>query len=192
MDLPSLRDRKRLLIQEDIMAVALRLFRERGYEATTVDDLAAASGMSRRTFFRYFPSKEDVLAGKWTAMGEGIVVALMERPADEEPWTSLRASLAGVVDHYADPARRADSYALDEVVDSTPSLRAAFVAKVDILAEALSAVLVSRGVAEVRAQMLARACGAALTVAMRQARATGAEGIADDLDRAMGVLTPGM
>ncbi|RAE95373.1 TetR family transcriptional regulator, partial [Burkholderia multivorans] len=57
MSTPNLRERKRRLMQAEITAIALRLFRERGYSETTVDDLAAASGMSRRTFFRYFPSK---------------------------------------------------------------------------------------------------------------------------------------
>ncbi|MBR7503177.1 TetR family transcriptional regulator, partial [Mycobacterium tuberculosis] len=78
-------------MQAEITAIALRLFRERGYSETTVDDLAAASGMSRRTFFRYFPSKEDVISGKWVGMGEDMIARLLARPGDEDPWTSVRA-----------------------------------------------------------------------------------------------------
>lgn len=192
MSTPNLRERKRRLMQSEITAIALRLFRERGYSETTVDDLAAASGMSRRTFFRYFPSKEDVISGKWVGMGEDMIARLLARPGDEDPWTSVRASMSGIVDHYADPDRRADSFALDEVIDSTPSLRAAFIAKVDILAEAVAAVLGKRGVEPFHAQVIGRACGAALTIAMRESRARGAEGIGEDLDRAMREFASGL
>ena len=49
--------------REELEQVALDLFAERGFEATTVDDIAAAAGISRRTFFRYYPSKNDVVWG---------------------------------------------------------------------------------------------------------------------------------
>ncbi|NNV08367.1 hypothetical protein ETC03_19345 [Geobacillus sp. MMMUD3] len=121
-----------------------------------------------------------------------MIARLLARPGDEDPWTSVRASMSGIVDHYADPDRRADSFALDEVIDSTPSLRAAFIAKVDILAEAVAAVLGKRGVEPFRAQVIGRACGAALTIAMRESRARGAEGIGEDLDRAMREFASGL
>ena len=53
----------------DIERVAIRLFDERGYDDTTVDDIATAAGIGRRTFFRYFPSKNDVV---WGNFGEGL------------------------------------------------------------------------------------------------------------------------
>ncbi|MGH8964558.1 MAG: TetR family transcriptional regulator, partial [Actinomycetes bacterium] len=46
-------------VRRELVTAAIRLFRTRGYDATTVDDIAAAAGVGRRTFFRYFPSKED-------------------------------------------------------------------------------------------------------------------------------------
>ncbi len=49
-------------VRRDLVAAAVRLFRTRGYEETTVDDIAAAAGVGRRTFFRYFPSKEDAIS----------------------------------------------------------------------------------------------------------------------------------
>lgn len=184
----TLQQRKRRLLQTELTEIALRLFREKGYDATTVDDLAAASGVSRRTFFRYFSSKEDVVATKWTAMGEGFLAALADRPATEKPWTSLRRACDGIVEHYADAGRRADSYALDEVVDATPALRAAFAAKVDLLADTASEILVSRGLQPLAARTLAGACAAALVAAMRRSRADGAEGIGADLDKAMSAI----
>jgi len=57
----ELRERKRRLTLDLITQTGLRLFNEQGYEATTLDAIAAASGISRRTFFSYLKSKEDVL-----------------------------------------------------------------------------------------------------------------------------------
>ena len=57
----DLRERKRRLTLDRIAEVGLKLFMENGYEATTLDAIAAASGISRRTFFYYLKSKEDVL-----------------------------------------------------------------------------------------------------------------------------------
>jgi AcrR family transcriptional regulator len=57
---PDWRQRKKTATRDRILASALRLFREQGYDATTVDQIAAAAGVSHMTFFRYFPAKEDV------------------------------------------------------------------------------------------------------------------------------------
>jgi mycofactocin system transcriptional regulator len=68
--------------REELEHLALDLFAARGFEETTVDDLAEAAGIGRRTFFRYFPSKNDVLWGDFDAALEGLRERLAAVPAD--------------------------------------------------------------------------------------------------------------
>jgi TetR/AcrR family transcriptional regulator, regulator of mycofactocin system len=73
----------------ELEQVALELFAERGFEATTVDDIAAASGISRRTFFRYFPSKNDVVWGDFESLLAAMDDWLVQAPADVPVLESL-------------------------------------------------------------------------------------------------------
>lgn len=70
----DLRSRRRLELQSHVQRVALRLFAERGFERTTVDDIAEEAGISQRTFFRHFATKEDTVLFEADSM-----VAKLER-----------------------------------------------------------------------------------------------------------------
>ena len=88
---PGLWERKKARTRAAIREHALRLFREQGYDATTVEQIAAAAEVSPSTFFRYFPAKEDVVLQddmelRW-------IEALRALPPDMPPITALHASL---------------------------------------------------------------------------------------------------
>lgn len=81
----------------EVEAVALRLFDERGFSEVTVEDIAAEAGISPRTFYRYFPSKEDVLQVQIDRRSLALAAALGERPSEEPPLVALRVALEVVV-----------------------------------------------------------------------------------------------
>ncbi|OCB40190.1 transcriptional regulator [Mycobacterium malmoense] len=85
----SLRDRQRAQIRADIRRAAFRLFVERGYDAVTTEEIAAAAGVSPRTFFRHVPTKEDLLLAPVRHGGAAIVNLLEQRPANEAPDVAL-------------------------------------------------------------------------------------------------------
>jgi AcrR family transcriptional regulator len=96
----SLRERKKRLAQATIEEAALRLFQERGYEQTSIQDIADAVMMSPRTFFRYFASKEEVLfVPMRTIMHDGIRFLQSMAPT-ESPHTALRATFMHLASLY--------------------------------------------------------------------------------------------
>jgi len=79
--------------RQDVARAALDLFARQGYDETTVDEVAAAVGISRRTFFRYFESKPDVVWGEFDAELGRLRDRLSEAPADEPMMDVLRRSV---------------------------------------------------------------------------------------------------
>src|SRR5262245_12100913 len=85
------RARKKAATKQSIQEHALRLFVEKGYDATTVDEIAAAAGVSHMTFFRYFPRKEDVVEyDEYDPLLEDLVAA---RPSEEPPLVALHRAI---------------------------------------------------------------------------------------------------
>jgi AcrR family transcriptional regulator len=85
----SLRDRQRAQIRADIRRAAFRLFIARGYDAVTTEEIAFAAGVSPRTFFRYVPTKDELLLAPVRHGGTAIVGLLEQRPAAESPDVAL-------------------------------------------------------------------------------------------------------
>ncbi|MGW6796433.1 TetR family transcriptional regulator [Streptomyces chartreusis] len=114
--------RMRDALRQEIIETAQRLFLEHGFEATTVDDIAEQVGISRRTFFRYFGTKEDVVLGDLQERGDAVARALANRPADEGAWEALRAAmLDSLTETFNDPVA---DLALARMMKDSPSLRA--------------------------------------------------------------------
>src|SRR6202162_1207998 len=85
----GLRERKKARTRASLREHALRLFREQGYQATTVEQIAAAAEVSPSTFFRYFPTKEDLVLQD--DMDTRMVEALARQPRGLSPIAAVRS-----------------------------------------------------------------------------------------------------
>ena len=98
-----LRERKKIETRLALARAAMRLFEERGYAATTVDDIAAAANVSRRTFFRYFSAKEEVFIVDPLGKLAALHVALAGGPPDEPTIAALRRGVIALAGAYFEP-----------------------------------------------------------------------------------------
>ena len=184
----GLRARKNRRTREAIRQAALRLFVERGYDATAVEQIAAAADVAPRTFYRYFPTKEDVVFDDPEAEAT-LRRAMAERRGGESDVERIaRAMLDAMLLHEERVvlARR--------VVDATPALQARVHRTVgrtaDVIAEELLAGGRSRGRdARLRAQLLAHCVATAVRIAFFVWVDGGRRGAAwTQCARALGVL----
>jgi AcrR family transcriptional regulator len=119
----GLRERKKANVRTTIQREALRLFSEKGFDATTVEQIAEAANVSAATFYRYFTSKEDsVVTDEYDPI---VVQSIMERPSDEPLIDAVRSVMTEVMVRYMvrDRELLVARYALRL---RTPSLAAAF------------------------------------------------------------------
>jgi len=117
---PDWRQRKKTATRDRIRASALLLFREQGYDATTVEQIAAAAGVSHMTFFRYFPAKEDVaLADSYDPLIAGL---LRQTPASWPLGDRIRTALLQGLRQIYDTDRDT-LLAQNKLIISTPALR---------------------------------------------------------------------
>src|SRR5438445_5057457 len=116
----GLRERRKRLTAAELEAAALRLFGERGFDSVTVDDMAAQADVSRRTFFRYFASKEDVLLSDHPRRLAHLRRALAGRPENESALTALRQAILSMAGGYEEERQRLLDRA--RIMAQTPSL----------------------------------------------------------------------
>lgn len=118
--MPGARERKKQETRRRITDAGICLFIEKGIDATTVDEIAVTAGISRRTFFHYFKSKDDILLSLQSSMGEMIAQRVRQADAGSTPLDAIRAAVISVcADVPAD-----DMIAIDRLMRTSPAVQA--------------------------------------------------------------------
>lgn len=119
----GLRERKRRETLRRIAETGLRLFLSHGYEATTLEAIAEEAGISRRTFFYYFKSKEDILLAWQSGFKELIRAAVLEQPTKQTPLEAVKNALLKLTVSYEKGQSSKQTIALDRLIRSNETLR---------------------------------------------------------------------
>ncbi|AMM19619.1 hypothetical protein AX769_05030 [Frondihabitans sp. PAMC 28766] len=114
--------RPRAAEPSDVAALALRLFAERGFDETTMKDVAQAAGISRQTLFRYFPSKFDIVWDRYQTEYESLERALRSAPGDEPLLDALCRIAPATLEYRADEMDLLRTQV--RLIDSVPSAEA--------------------------------------------------------------------
>ncbi len=141
--------------QERLQQAALGLFAERGFEGATVAEIAAAAGLTERTFFRYYADKREVLFRDQGAFEQAFVTGLRGAPGGTGPMAMIAAALeAGAVSHPQE--RRPWSRTRQEVVSAHGAFQERELLKLSALADTLTGALAERGVDPTTAALAAQ------------------------------------
>ncbi|MFF8987553.1 TetR family transcriptional regulator [Streptomyces globisporus] len=191
----SLAERKRQLVSDELTGAALRLLAQKGFDAVTIDEIVAAAGVSKRTFFRYFASKEDVVIQFLAGMGTDMRAELAGRPAQEPPSVALRHTIWVSIDACAGHADQA--LRVVQLILGTPSLLARFLERQAQWRDELATEVADRlGLAPETDLYPQLAAGMALaafgTVLQRWSDSDGAEDPANLTDRAFAIIAPAL
>jgi AcrR family transcriptional regulator len=175
---PGLRERRKKLTAAELEAAAYRLFGERGFDAVTVDDIAAEADVSRRTFFRYFASKEDVLLADHFTQLARLREAMAARPSDEPIVTALRNAVLSMTGDFED--RKEMVILRGRLMRDTPSLQARSLVHQKLWEEAMQEMVASRlgvdPVKDLRPGVVSAAALAAMRVAFTNWLVGGCDG----------------
>jgi AcrR family transcriptional regulator len=187
--------RKRQLVSNELTEAALQLLALKGFDTVTIDEIVATAGVSRRTFFRYFESKEDVVVQFLTGMGADIRAELAARPIDERPSVALRHAVWVPIAACADHPDR--TLRVVQLILRTPALLARFLERQAQWRGGLTAELARRlgldPAIDVYPQLAVQMALAAFdTVLQRWSASDGAEDPADLTNRAFAVIAPAL
>lgn len=194
-------ERKRQLVAGELAEAALQLLARKGFDTVTVDEIAAAAGVSKRTFFRYFASKEDVVVRFLTDLGLGMRAELADRPAQEPPAAALlrtaRAAMAACADRSGRSDHAARTLRVVQLILRTPPLLARFLERQEQWRRDLAEELALRQGLDADADLYPElAAGMALTAfntALRRwSDSDGTEDAERLLDRAFAVVAPAL
>lgn len=140
---PSLTEHRRLRTRLEIAEAAAALFADRGYDTTTVEDIASAAGISLRTFYRYCPAKEDALTPLFASSVGQLVDALAEHPVEEPLSAAIEASFGtATAERRLEDAARARR--LVRVLGTVPVLKMRWLAVGREMQERLAPALAAR------------------------------------------------
>ncbi|MEV4177319.1 TetR family transcriptional regulator [Nonomuraea sp. NPDC049709] len=139
-DRPGLRERKKAKTRASIQKEALRLFREQGYSATTVEQIAEAAEVAPSTVFRYFATKEELVM---VDQFPPFVEALQEVPPEVGPVPAVRMAMRAVIEAQT-PEERADSLERERLMLTVPELWAASLENITGVVRSLNERLAAR------------------------------------------------
>jgi AcrR family transcriptional regulator len=186
-------ERKRLLVRSELAEAAVKLLADQGFEETTVDQIVAAVGMSRRTFSRYFDSKEDVIVHMLAEAGVKLCAELNARPADEPPAVALRRALSVFTSmSVGNPAKM---LRVSRLILDTPALLARFLERQSQWQAEMTGILALRAGLDPDVDLRpAVAAGVALTAFQAALRrwvdSGGSESLDEVVDQALALVGP--
>ena len=189
----NLAERKRLLVRSELAEAAVKLLADQGFEETTVDQIVAAVGMSRRTFSRYFDSKEDVIVHMLAEAGVRLCAELNARPAAEPPAVALRRALSVFTSmSVGNPAKM---LRVSRLILDTPALLARFLERQSQWQAEMTGILALRAGLDPDVDLRpAVAAGVALTAFQAALRrwvdSDGSESLDEVVDQALALVGP--
>ncbi|MFF3335443.1 TetR/AcrR family transcriptional regulator [Streptomyces sp. NPDC002888] len=168
---PGLRERKKRRTRDALLRAAVELFTTRGYDRTTVDDIADAVDVSQRTFFRYFAGKEEAALALQDMVVARFVESVRERPPHEAPLEAMRqAVLEGwdTLNEIIESVVPLEQYLrMYQVIESSPVLLAAHLRRSTEVEETIARVLAEREGVDVDADPRPRLTVAVFSGVMR-------------------------
>jgi AcrR family transcriptional regulator len=138
---------------ERLQLAAIELFEERGYDGTTVADIAARAGLTERTFYRHFTDKREVLVSGSAELTGIFTNAIADQPHGCAPLAAVSAALLAVGAYF--DARRPFAVRRAPVIAASPALRERELAKLDALTASVTEALRRRGTGETTATLVA-------------------------------------
>ncbi|MES9539277.1 TetR family transcriptional regulator [Spirillospora sp. NPDC049024] len=191
---PGLRERKKLRTRQAIATAALRLFAERGYEETTIADIAAAADVSPRTFFSYFPSKEDVIFAEIDDRLAEVAERLRPTPG-ETPMATIRRSIVDVLEAVVAEHRDYGPVQVALILER-PALRARALQRMTDAQDAIEALLreLCPGISEIDAVAAAGIAVGGMQAVVAHCRREGYDPLSmrTALDRAVDIVEHGL
>jgi AcrR family transcriptional regulator len=191
----NMAERKRQLVRDELTEAAVKLLAHQGFDETTVEQIAAAVGMSRRTFSRYFESKEDVIVHMLAGAGTQLCAALRARPAEEPPAVALRHALSVFTEIMAGHPQKAQH--VTRLILGTPALLARFLERQSHWQDEMTTVLAERtgfpSETDLRPRLAAGVALTAFNAALRRWVEDGGTADMDGLvDEAFTTVTPAL